>query len=268
METISRALWRAAFFVSVIALLLVAFPAFSQGDPPAKPPTGDEIMAKVRQNEYSESVDSTIKMTLVDKTGRTQTRSLRIQRMGDNVLIRFMDPPDIKDTGYLLVASDKGDSQIFVYLPPPTDDVREINVEEKNSSQTFLGSDFDLTDFQVKDPKDTENTYLRTETIAGIECHVVQSVSRDPDYKYSKVLTWIRTDYWLPIKAEFYDKEGNMAKEMKVYKYRAEGERRVISKSEMTNKASNHKTVLELEEIKFDVTFPDDNFTIRRLKQP
>lgn len=263
----------------VALLILLALPAQAADQPgpqapaavkegPNKPLTGDEIMQKVRENQYSDTMDSTIQMTLVDKNGIKQVRRFRIQRRLDNVLIRFLDPPDIKDTGYLILKGEDGKSLVYVYFPPPSDDYRQINVEEEGGSQSFLGSDFDITDFQIQNPEETANNYLRTETIAGIECHVVESIPKDPNYRYGKVLTWVRTDYWLPIQIQFFDRQGKMVKDMKVRKFRSVGERKVVSKSEMANLANDHKTILELEEIQFDVTFPDDNFTIRRLTTP
>ena len=235
-----------------------------------KPLTGDEIMQKVRDNQYSDTMETTIVMTLTDKNGISQTRRFRLQRRKEDVLIRFLEPADIKDTGYLILQDEKGKSLIYVYFPPPTDDYRQINVDEESgsSNQSFLGSDFDVTDFQIRDPEDATNTYLRSETVAGIECHVVESVSKDPNYKYSKAISWVRPDYWLPIRIQFFDRQGQMVKDMKVRKFKSVSGKQVASKSEMANLLNEHKTILELETVQFDVSFPDDNFTIRRLTKP
>jgi outer membrane lipoprotein-sorting protein len=230
--------------------------------------TGDQIMQKVRDNQYSDRMEATIVMTLVDKNGISLTRRFRIQREKDKVLIRFLDPPDIKDYGYLVVQDENNKNLIYVYFPPPTDDYRQITVDDQNSNQAFLGSDFDITDFQIQDPEQTNNKYLRTEKLAGIECDVVESTPKDPNYKYGKVLTWVRTDYWLPIRVQFFNHQGKVVKDLKVKKFRTEGNRKVASSSEMDNLAEEHKTLLELEQIQFDVKFPDDNFTIRRLTKP
>jgi outer membrane lipoprotein-sorting protein len=254
----------------IIACLFLSTPAMSQETVPQeeKTPTGDEIMKKVRANEYSETMNASIQMALIDKNGKQQIRRFNIQRHGDNVLIRFLDPPDIKDTGYLIIKDDDGNQLIYVYFPPPTDDYRQINVEDEGGGQSFLGSDFDITDFQIKNPEDTANLYMKTQTVAGIECYVVESTPKDKEYKYSKTLTWVRTDYWLPIRIQFFDKNNEVAKEMRVLKFKTVGEKKIISKSEMANKTNKHKTVLEIEEVEFDVKFPDDNFTIRRLAKP
>jgi len=230
--------------------------------------SGEEVMTKVRENEYSESMDAVIQMTLVDKNGKTQVRRFKLQRSEEDVLIRFLYPPDIKDTGYLILDDKNDETQVYIYFPPPTDDYRQINVEEDGTTQSFLGSDFDITDFQVRDPEDTKNEFLRMEKIAGIDCYVIESIPVDPEYKYSRIVSWIRSDYFLPIRIMFYDRKGELVKDMKVFKFKAIGDRKVISKSEMSNLANDHKTILELEEIQFDITFPDNNFTIRRLTQP
>lgn len=237
---------------------------------PGQPPTGDEIMKRVRDHEYSESMDAVISMSLVDKNNKVEVRKFRIQRFKDSVLIRFIEPADIRGTGYLIMKDKDGKSLVYVYFPPPTDDYRQINVEGNDSNQAFLGSDFDITDFQIRNPSETTNTYVRTEKLAGIDCYVVESTFKDPGYKYSKVTSWVRSDYFLPLKAEFYDRSNppKKVKEMKVYKYKEVGDKRVVSKSEMANNTNGHRTMLELQDIQFDVKFPDDNFTIRRLTKP
>lgn len=272
-RAIVRALPAFAVLLALAFNLYLPVSAKAQDDSAKKTPTGDEIMKKVRENEYSDSADAVIQMVLVDKNGKKQVRRFRIQRLFDNVLIRFLDPPDIKDTGYLILKDEKGESKVYYYLPPPTDDYREITMDDKNSAGTsFLGSDFDVTDFQIRNPEETENKYVRTDHIktrsGSIECYVVESVPKDKDYKYSKVETWVRTDYWLPIKADFHDRDGKLVKQMKVRSYTSVGDRRIISKSEMANAETEHKTLLEIEKIEFDIAFPDDNFTVRKLTEP
>jgi outer membrane lipoprotein-sorting protein len=255
--------------------LLGGVSAFGQNAPapPAPAPagaqlTGEQIMQKVRDNQYSDTMDAVIVMTLTDKNGISQTKRFRIQRNKDNVLIRFLDPPDIKDTGYLIIQDKDQKTLVYVYFPPPTDDYRQINVDSDESNQAFLGSDFDVTDFQLRDPGDTENKFIKTETISGIECQVVESIPKDPNYKYGKVITWVRSDYWLPIRIQFFDRQGKLVKDMKVKKFKSVGDKKVASSSEMTSVANEHKTLLDLQDIQFDVKFPDDNFTIRRLTKP
>jgi outer membrane lipoprotein-sorting protein len=268
-----RVLRAAAWLVAMAAggALLALAPGRTEEKAP--PPTGDEIMNKVRANEFSDSTEAVIQMLMVDKAGNKQARRFRIQRLQENVLIRFLEPADIKDTGYLIMKDKEGKSRIYYYFPPPTDDYREISLDDKEGGGVaFLGSDFDITDFQIQNPEEAANTYLRTETISNIECHVVESVPKDQNYKYSKIITWVRSDYWLPVKAEFYDRAGKLVKEMKVYSYKSvstkEGDKKIVSKSEMRDKSTDHHTILEIQSIQFDISFPNDTFTIRCLTDP
>jgi outer membrane lipoprotein-sorting protein len=237
---------------------------------PEKHLTGDEIMQKVRENEYSESLRSITYQTLVDKNNKAQQRLFVLERKKENVLIRFLEPPDLKNIGYLVIKDQKDPEKdlVYVYFPPPTDDYRQINVDDKNSSESFLGSDFDVTDFQIRDPEETTNTYLRTESISEKEVHVVESIPMDKEYKYGKMIFWVSSLYWLPIRTQFFDHQDNMVKEMKVFKIKTMDERKVASKFQMETLATSHKTIMEVKEVKFDVTFPEDHFSIRILTNP
>jgi outer membrane lipoprotein-sorting protein len=275
-------LFSKVWIIPALVIFTVAFePAFAQEGSDAKASeeaapeitiTGKEIMEKVRAHEVSETMDATFKMILKDKaSNQTQERKFRVQRKGNNVLIRFLEPEDVKGTGYLIKMDDKADPQLYLYLPPPTDDYRQINLEMEGNGKGFplLGSDFDLTDFQLKNPEDTEHKVTGTATpIPGIECYVIESTSKDPDYKYSKVVSLVRKDYYVPIKIEIYDKEGKIAKRLKVFALKTLGKRKIALKSEMTDLQNNHKTTLKLENLELDIAIPDSTFTIDNLIKP
>jgi hypothetical protein len=263
---------------STMVILIIAASLLPTALPAADPPTGDEIMAKVRENEYADSANATIEMTLVDKNGKKQVRKFRIERMQSNVLIRFLAPPDVKDSGYLIMQDKEKKTRVYYYFPPPTDDYREITMDDKDSSgASFLGSDFDITDFQIRDPDQAINKYLKTTNIKiktksgdveTMQCYVVESIPKDQNYKYKKIVSWISTDYFLPVKVDFYNDKDEVVKELHVMSYKLVGAKRIVSKSVMRNKENNHMTLMEVEQIEFDVKYPDDHFTIRNLTSP
>ncbi len=261
-------------FFGACLLLLMALPLLAQ-DPSEKGPadklkttmTGDEILAMLKDRQYPESMEAQFKMTLVDKAGKKQEREYKVQRYKNNVLIEFMVPDYIKNTRYLLIKDDEEKQQIYVYFPPPTDDYREIDPGGDGDDMSFLGSDFDITDFQVKDPGKTVNKLQRIDVKGGELCYVVKSETKGPDYKYSKTISWIRKDCWIPIRIKFFNKKGNVKKDMKVYNLRDLGDRKVISKVGMEDVQTGHKTILELKNARLDVKFPEDHFTVDNLKE-
>ena len=109
---------------------------------------------------------------------------------------------------------------------------------------------------------------LREERIIGINCYVVESIPNDPEYKYSRMILWVRKDYFVPIKIDIYDREDRLAKQLKVFALKTLGKRKIALKSEMTDLLNNHKTILILKDIEFDATLPKDTFTLENLKNP
>jgi outer membrane lipoprotein-sorting protein len=233
--------------------------------------TVDEIMEKVREHDVSDTMEATFTMILKDKATRTEQKMcFRVMREKNNVLIRFLEPEESKGTAYLIIMDENNNPQIYLYIPPPVDDYRQIDLEEEQNKKgvSLLGSDFDVTDFQLSDPEDTEHNIIREDKIIGIDCYVIESLPKDPEYKYSKVLSWVRKDYYVPIKVEIYDHQDRLARELKVFAIKTIGKRKLVMKSQMTDLINDHKTILKLEEIKFDVEFPKDTFTKEKLGKP
>jgi len=83
---------------------------------------------------------------------------------------------------------------------------------------------------------------------------------------YSKLIVRIHKTNYYPIAMEYYDK-GN--KKVKAAKYTFEKIDNYWSSSEveMTNLKKNHKTKMQMFDVKYDTGLTDDDFTVRKLKQ-
>ena len=67
---------------------------------------------------------------------------------------------------------------------------------------------------------------------------------------------------------DFYDKQGQLQKQLNVESLEKIGKYWISKKSLMEDVQKNHKTVMEMVEIKFDQPIPDENFTERFLQKP
>jgi len=128
-----------------------------------------------------------------------------------------------------------------------------------------MGSDFTYDDLGDRKPSDDAHKLLREEKLDGEDCYVVESIPKDEDYMYSKTVTWIIKDKWIGLKKEFYDEDGDFLKTLTVKKYEDMKGFLIITNTEMNNVQKEHKTVMEMTNVKIDTGISKSKFTERMM---
>ena len=249
------------FKLFAIATLLVAsFGANAQM-------TGREIVDKAYNLPAGDDVTSTLTMTLENKSGQTRVRKIKqfSKDFGkvEKSIMFFLSPADVKNTSFMnwTYDGDKSDDQ-WIYLPA-LKKVKRISSDSK--SDYFMGSDFTYDDLGDRKLDADTHKLLREETLDGHECYVVESISKDEDYMYSKTITWIRKDNFVGMKKEFYDEDEELLKVLTIKKVEQIKGYWVISHSEMKSVQKNHTTNIELSNIKINTGVPSSKFSERMM---
>ncbi len=229
--------------------------------------TGREIVDKAYNLPTGDDQTSVLTMTLINKSGQTRVRKIQqfTKDLGDTEksIMFFLSPADVKNTSFMNWSydSDKADDQ-WIYLPA-LKKVKRISSDSK--SDYFMGSDFTYDDLGDRKLDADVHKLLREETVDGVECYVVESVSKDEDYMYSKTVTWIRKSNFVGLKKEFYDEDEELLKTLSIKKLEEIDGIWVITRSEMENVQKNHKTTMELSSIKINTGVPASKFTERMM---
>ncbi|MCF6357558.1 MAG: outer membrane lipoprotein-sorting protein [Draconibacterium sp.] len=229
--------------------------------------TGREIVDKAYNIPTGDDQTSVLTMTLTNKSGQTRVRKIQqfTKDLGDTEksIMFFMTPADVKNTSFMNWSydSDKADDQ-WIYLPA-LKKVKRISSDSK--SDYFMGSDFTYDDLGDRKLDADDHKLLREETVDGVECYVVESVSKDEDYMYSKTVTWIRKENFIGLKKEFYDEDEELLKTLSIKKLEEIDGIWVITHSEMENVQKNHKTTMELSTIKINTGVPASKFSERMM---
>ncbi len=232
--------------------------------------TGTEIMTKVhdRENGKSSIIEST--MILINDKGQTKERTVRAVRKeyGDlsKSMIRFLSPADVKGTGFLIWENTGRDDDQFLYLPALKQDPRRIASSEKGSR--FMGTEFTYQDLESRKVDEDDHKLLREEKLDGKQVYVVESIPKKAsDSQYKKVVSWVRPDIWLPVKVEFYDKNGVLLKVLTVNKIEQVQGIWTTMDSTMNNVQDKKKTQLIINKVQYNADIPDEYFTERYLKR-
>ena len=201
-------------------------------------------------------MSATQSIILVDKNGREETREATILQKGtDKRIMRFTSPASQAGIAVLALPNDV----MYMYLPAFGKE-RRISASVKN--QNFAGTDFSYDDME---PKPYAEKYtaelLRTEG----NIHVVQLLPRGRS-DYSRIVAYINgTDYY-PEAMEYYDRGNTLVKEAK-YSFKKVGKYWSTNEIALTNLKKDHKTIMRMSDVKYDLGLSDDEFTVRKLKQ-
>jgi outer membrane lipoprotein-sorting protein len=209
-------------------------------------------------------------MTLINGSGNRRVREIRQfskeYREMEKKIMFFLSPADVRNTSFMTWSYDdpeKDDDQ-WIYLPA----LRKVKrISSDSKSDYFMGSDFTYDDLGDRHPDKDHHKIIGTETLNGEECYVIESRPKNPDYMYSRTVTWVVKDKWIGLQKQFYDEDGEKLKTLTVKKYESIKGYWIIIHSEMHNTQKNHKTVMELSGIKVDMGIEDYRFTTRIMER-
>jgi outer membrane lipoprotein-sorting protein len=232
--------------------------------------TGQKIIENVYHRPTAKDQASDLTMSLINSRGDSRIRKIKqfLKDYGskEKKIMFFISPSDIRNTSFLNISYNndaKSDDQ-WIFLPA-LKKVKRISSE--SSSDYFMGSDFTYDDLGDRHPNEDTHKILRLEQFREESCYVVESISKNEDYMYSKTITWIIKDKWIGLKKEFYDEDGDLLKILTNEKYEKIKNYWVIIESIMKNLQNKHRTEMKLENLKLDKGISDRKFSERMMKR-
>lgn len=228
-----------------------------------------EIITKANNAAYYAGADgrSDAKITITDSQGRTRTREFTILRLDveegkdQKYYVYFRKPEDVRDMVYMVWKHLDQDDDRWMYLPA-LDLVNRIAASDKRSS--FVGSDFVYED--VSGRSLTEDDHELVED--GDTYFKIKNTPKNPGaVEFSYYDIWIAKDTFIPYKAVYYDKQGELYRTVEATKIETIGDHPTVTQSRVTNASSGSTTIAEFTNIKYDIGLTDDVFTERYLRR-
>lgn len=257
---------RISYLIAVAFILSFTVSALTQ----TEQLSGRDIAVKVDERPDGDDRQSTLEMTLINKRGKKRVRVIssyyKDYGKDSKAIMFFESPSDVKGTGFLQFEYDDSakDDDRWLYLPA-LKRVRRISGSSKN--EYFMGSDFTYDDLGGRSVDEDEHTLLREEEVDGQKCWVVESVSKDSGYMYSKVVRWIRQDALMDIKIEFYDRQAALMKVLTVSDLRLKDGFWTAFSMEMDNLQEEHKTLLKFNDVTYNADLSDSIFRVSTLER-
>lgn len=236
--------------------------------------TANEIAKANHDLSEGKTNSNTATLTLTDKNGKVRVREI-IMRMKDygNVkksVIIFKTPKDVEGVGYLSFEYPDNpdgtakDSDDWLYMPSMKK-VRRIS--GNNTEDDFMGTDFTFEDMGNRSVAKDVITLLGEESVDGVACWKLEYKAKNQNAKISKRVYWIGKDNYVHYKGEFYDKQGNLFKKLTVNNVEQISGYWSTTKMTMENILTNHKTVMEMSNMVYDIPIDDGMFTQAALER-
>jgi outer membrane lipoprotein-sorting protein len=257
----------------VIALLLRltclfgAAAAFALAEPSELP--AEEIVKRSLVATYYAGKDERVQisMKLINSQGSTRDREMTMLRLNQpdgeqRYYIYFHSPSDVKGTAFMVWKHLGKEADRWIYIPA-INLTRRIAADDKRSS--FVGSDFAYEDVSGRQVNDENHLLLRNEEWNGRPAYVIESRPK-ASVDYSRRLSWIDSERWIPLKEEYYDSRGQLLRVFTADKVEQIGGHWTISSRTMKNMQTGHRTEVVFERTSYDVGIPNDLFSERYLR--
>jgi outer membrane lipoprotein-sorting protein len=230
----------------------------------------DEIIDKANKAAYYEGNDgrAQVKMTITDSQGRSRKRVFTILRMDledggeQKFYVYFTQPSDVEDMVYMVWKHIGRDDDRWMYLPA-LDLVRRIAASDKRSS--FVGSNFVYEDISGRGLDQDRHELVSAEG----DVYMIKNTPLDPSsVEFSYFNIYIQKNNFIPIKAEYYDKQGKLFRIVEALEVKDIQGHPTVIKSKATDLVAGSNTILDFSNIEYDIGLDDSIFTERYLRRP
>jgi outer membrane lipoprotein-sorting protein len=253
------------FNLLALVMLGLALVARTSKADPTDGLTGEQIAARIVQGSAFDwdGAKTRMKMTLVAKDGGKRERAMEIlARRVDNrvqTVVRFQNPPDVAGTAFLLLEQKDGATDQYIYLPGLRRTRRIVGREREGS---FMGSDFTYAELRRVDTTGAQHKRLADEKVGETPTAVVESTpKKDAKSPYAKVVTWVRSTDFVPMRTKFFDTKGQLLKTLYARRIGKLEGKPVVLEARMENAQTGSSTLLVIDAIERQASLPDSAFT-------
>ena len=236
------------------------------------------IARQVQDRDTGRDSRVSMRMTLVDRRGRERQRALTIKGLrggpgravpGDRTLLHFTLPNHIRGTGFLVWEHPDADDERFLYLPS-LGRVRRIAGSE--AQESFVGSDFTYEDIGGRELEDYTYALLGEETWTAPDGsrHAVwrlESKSRKPGARFPRVVSLIRKDLYIAVRAEIYNRRNEKQKTFDARRIEKTSGYWTVTAMTMADALEGTRTELVVEKAEYDVGLKADDFSRVQLER-
>lgn len=223
-----------------------------------------EIIRKADEKMQGEETSrSTMTMTIVRPTWQREI-TFKSWTKGRDYSLALVTAP-AKEQGQTFL---KRETEMWNWNPTIN---RLIKLPPSMMSQGWMGSDFSNDDLLKESSIVVDYTHkiIGEAEIDGWDCYKIELLPlEDAAVVWGKIFKWISKEEFLQLKSEYYDEDGYLIKTELAYDIKTMGGRLIPAKFELIpEEEEGHKTVVVMDEIKFNEPIPDSFFSQQNMKR-
>jgi len=227
---------------------------------------GHELAWKVYNRYTGEDSCANMQMILINSQGNKRVRTMKLWTLNEGkkrfTLIRFYSPADIAGTAFLDESEGNGQDIQHLYLPALG---RARRISGRLKTHRFVNSDFTYEDLERHYPDNYVNIILGIGKYKGQKCWKLESIPKPNIYsQYSKYISWI-TPYLLPVKIDYYGKNGKLIKTYRAIKWGKTQNIWTIYDGVMKDLVAKHSTELIINKIRYNIGLDKTIFSVNRM---
>lgn len=268
----TRSMLRAIVWVGAVTV-----PLATSGQAIASSLSADEIVQRSNCVTYYQGEDgrSRVSMVITDRQERERRREFTILRKNvsddrapdDNCdkqkfYVFFHRPADVNRTVFTVWKRQQEDDDRWLYLPA-LDVVKRIAARDKRSS--FVGSHYFYEDITGRGLAEDDHKLVETTK----DYYVLENTPKDPQtVEFSVYRSWIHRQTFVPVKVEFFDRNGDKYRVYETKKVEYVQDFPTITESRMQDLRSGGETVVRFDAVRYGIGLPEQVFNERYLRHP
>jgi len=229
--------------------------------------TALEIVEKAQERTLSKSEHYTGTLQVIDAHKKVTEKRWIFDRIGSHgdskSILRFTAPPEVKGVALLVVNHPERASDQWMWTPALERD-RRIALQDR--SARFFGTDFSFEDLEERDVNQFSYNLLGEEPQAAAACWKLESRPKQTKAsQYTSSQLWIRKDNYVIIRIDHYKKDKLMRRidYSDVEKVQGIWTPKTF---EVADPARNSRTVMKIENLRYDTPMQDSEFTVEALR--
>ena len=178
-------------------------------------------------------------------------------------LVKFEDPQDMRQTGFLMVVNEDRSNDQFVWSPA-TGRVRRVQLRGVG----VMGTDYTFDDIAWKNVEDADYARLPDDAIDGAPVYVIEVTAKPfVDSAYKTARTWLEKQHYVPLRTVYRDANGVDLREMRalpasVHDFAGTW---VATESTMSNLKERTSTTILVDKLDANVALFDRHFSTLQL---
>ena len=254
-------------FLLTAALVLSLQASLAQQSDPV------QLMDKSRDLTMSGNIQSTVTLTITEKSGSVRMRKLNMTTKSyeDGTIkrmVKFLDPADVRGTAMLIIDNQNAQDDMWIYLPALKKTRRIVSTEKGKS---FMSSEFSNAD--MSSGSNADFTIRHMPESGKNDTWVIESVpvsdEKADEYGFSKKVTFLDKKSLVTRKIDFYNFDNELFKTIDIVATQplTGKEGYIMTDMLAINHLSGRSSRVKFDQVNTSASIPDNTFVADNLSR-